>query len=77
MNKYLRGLLWVLGIAGVVVAVLWAFLLKAWKVPEDPVLAASVAPTLQGGDVVLVLTRGTPGFGELVRCPDPDPANPQ
>jgi signal peptidase I len=43
-----------------------------WTVPDDPVLAASVGPTLAGGDTVLILFRGTPGFGDLVRCSDPE-----
>jgi signal peptidase I len=41
-------------------------------VPAALTLSASVAPTLDGGDFVLLLTRGTPGFGDLVRCKDPD-----
>jgi signal peptidase I len=72
MSKFVRGLVWVLGVAAVLAGLLWAFLLRVWRIPEDPALAASIAPSLAGGDVVLVLTRGTPGFGELVRCPDPE-----
>lgn len=46
--------------------------LKAWTIPDDPALNASLEPTLGSGDVVLLLTRGTRGFGDLVRCPDPE-----
>ena len=72
MSKYGRGFLWTIGILAALVLGLRAFVLDVWTIPEDPVLSASIAPTLTGGDVVLVLTRGTPGFGELVRCPDPE-----
>jgi signal peptidase I len=72
MEKWLKGLLWTAAILGVIAGILRLTLLVPWKVPDDPVLVASVAPTLNGGDTILVLTRGTPGFGELVRCTDPE-----
>ncbi len=72
MRKLLNGLLWIAGTLLVIAVVLRALVLDVWKVPSDPVLAASVAPSLAAGDTVIVLTRGTPGFGELVRCPDPE-----
>lgn len=61
---------------GALVAVLRLTCLRWWQVPEDdPDLAVSIAPTLRGGDW-LILWRGTePSFGDLVLCPDPeDPA---
>jgi signal peptidase I len=72
MQKLGKALAWTAGILVVLVVVLRLLVLTTWKVPNDPALAASVAPTMNAGDTVLVLTRGTPGFGELVRCPDPD-----
>lgn len=73
MSKYLRFLAWTVGIIAVVVGLLRLVLFEAWTVPEDDSwLGASVAPTLQAGDTVLLLTRGTPGFGDLVRCTDPE-----
>jgi signal peptidase I len=72
MEKALKFVLWTLGILGVLVGIGRAFLFVGWKVPMDPVLAASLAPTLRGGDYVLVLTVGTVKWGDLVRCPDPD-----
>jgi signal peptidase I len=72
MGKFTKALLWTAGILAGVALILRLLLLKAWTVPDDPRLAASVAPTLGGGDVVLVLTRGSPGFGDLVRCKDPE-----
>jgi signal peptidase I len=74
MGKLGRGLLWVVGIAAIVAVVLRLLLFKVWTIPDDPVLSASLAPTMSGGDTVVVLTRGTPGFGDLVRCPDPEDA---
>ncbi|WP_437733406.1 signal peptidase I [Sorangium sp. So ce1335] len=72
MRKLLNGLLWILGTLVVIGAVLRALVLDVWTVPDDPLLGASIAPSLAPGDTVVVLTRGTPGFGELVRCPDPE-----
>jgi signal peptidase I len=72
MSKFLKGLLWTLGTLIVIAVGLRALVLSVWTVPDDPALAASLAPTLTAGDVVVVLTRGRPTFGELVRCPDPD-----
>jgi signal peptidase I len=72
MGKYQKGFLWTVGLLGGAALILRALLFKVWTVPDDPVLGASVGPTLAAGDVVLVLTRGTPGFGDLVRCRDPE-----
>lgn len=73
MRKLLRALGWTLAIAVGLALILRVLLLDVWTLPaNDARLAASVAPTLLGGDTVLMLTRGTPGFGDLVRCADPD-----
>lgn len=72
MRKLLKGLLWTVGILALILGVLRATVLDVWTVPSDPRLAAAAGPTLQGGDVVVMLTRGTPELGELVRCPDPE-----
>jgi signal peptidase I len=70
MRKFFKGLAWTLGILAVIALALRVLVLEVWTVPDEPVLGASVAPTLAPGDVVLVLTRGTPTFGELARCTD-------
>ena len=51
--------------------------LRWWQIPHDDViLETSVAPTLQGGDWVLLWRLTEPGLGSLVLCPDPeDPGN--
>lgn len=71
MHKLRRGLGWTLGVLVVVAALLRAFVLDVWTMPaDDAYLGASTAPTLATGDTVVLLRRGTPGFGDLVRCPD-------
>ncbi len=47
--------------------------MRMWTMPsDDGLLAVSVMPTLEAGDVLLLWRLGTPAFGELVRCPDPE-----
>jgi len=72
MEKGLKFLLWTVGILVALGGLGRLLLFETWTVPNDPYLAASVAPTLSGGDLVLVLTVGESVFGNLVRCPDPD-----
>jgi signal peptidase I len=73
LRKLGKFLLWTTLILGVIGGGLRLFLVRTWTVPsDDPVLSSSIAPTLAPGDVVLLLHAGTPGFGELVRCTDPD-----
>jgi signal peptidase I len=74
MRKLGRGLFWITILLVIVAAVCRVAFLKSWIVPDEVPLSSSVAPTLAGGDVVLMLTRGTPGFGDLVRCEDPQDA---
>ncbi len=52
-----------------IVVLLRVYVFDVWTIPDnDLFLAASIEPTLSSGDVVLVLRKGTPGFGDLVRC---------
>lgn len=75
MEKALKFLLWTVGIFAAIVGLGRAFFFEFWTVPMDPVLATSLAPTLFGGDYVLVSTREEIEFGDLVRCTDPDDGN--
>jgi signal peptidase I len=75
MEKALKFLMWTLGIFVFLCLLGRALLFETWTVPDDRVLAASVAPTLNAGDFVLVLTVGESDFGDLVRCPDPEDEN--
>ena len=45
-----------------------------WEIPDDDKTSASVAPSMAGGDTVLFMRRTSPGFGDLVRCTDPQDA---
>lgn len=71
MRKLINGLLWLAGLILVVGGILRLVLFKTWTVPDDLDLSSSLAPTLWAGDLVIVTTRGDPGFGDLVRCTDP------
>jgi signal peptidase I len=64
---------WIALIFGAFAAFLRATCLSTWTFPsDDALLSLSVMPTLEAGDVLLLWRVGTPGFGELVRCPDPE-----
>ncbi|MCA9623243.1 MAG: signal peptidase I [Myxococcales bacterium] len=75
MEKLLKFLLWTCGLFIALCVVGRLFVFETWTVPEGGYLAASSAPTLAGGDLVLVLTVGSTKFGDLVRCPDPEKAD--
>ncbi|HET9957260.1 MAG TPA: signal peptidase I [Polyangiaceae bacterium] len=73
MSKLLRFLVWMGIAAGITVGISRAVALRWWKVPSgDPYLEASVAPTLRGGDWVLLWRLSAPRLGDLVLCPEPN-----
>lgn len=72
MQKFLKAVLWTAIALVVIGGLLRALLFKTWTLPDDLQLAASIEPTLSNQDTVVLLTRGKRGFGELVRCKDPD-----
>jgi signal peptidase I len=72
-SSFIRVLGFTIVVVGVVVGVLRLTCLRWWQVPEDdPDLAASIAPTLSPGDWVILWRATSPGFGDLVLCPDPE-----
>jgi signal peptidase I len=75
MGKLIRGLGWILGVVVVFGIIARLTIVEAWVIPDLPRFGIALEPTLTAGDTVLMLTRGTPGFGDLVRCTDPDDAN--
>src|SRR6478735_6849501 len=77
MSKFLRIVTWILVIAGVLIGILRLTVIRWWQVPlGDPILEASLTPTLRGGDW-LILWRGTePIQGALVLCPEPKTGRP-
>jgi signal peptidase I len=75
MSSWIRIGLWIAAVFGAVGIVLYAFFFEVWVVPsDDPLLAASIAPTLQPGDVLVVSRRFNVERGNLLRCPDPQAA---
>jgi signal peptidase I len=77
VQGFTRFLAWSVLICAGLVGLLRATALRWWQVPiGDPELEASIAPTLRGGDWVLVWRLTRPALGDLVMCPDPsDPTN--
>lgn len=72
MRTWLKIVAWLGGIVGIALATLYALAFDVWRVPaEDPLLAASIEPTLSAGDLVVVTRRGGAARGDLLRCPDP------
>ena len=50
--------------------------IRWWHVPaDDPFLEASIAPTMNGGDWVLLWRLTEPTLGSLVLCPEPKHAD--
>jgi signal peptidase I len=73
MNGGLNSLVWVIVIGGGVALLLHYFVIEIWTLPpDDPLLAASVAPLLHGGDVLVVSRTSAIERGQLVRCTDPE-----
>jgi signal peptidase I len=72
MQKLLKFLLWTAVVIGVLVGLARAFAIRWWRIPEgDPYLEAAIAPSLRGGDLILLWRVTPPKFGDLVLCPEP------
>jgi signal peptidase I len=76
MRTLVRTIAWIAVVLGIVIGVARATAIRWWRVPQnDPYLEASIAPTLRGGDLV-ILWRLTPANrGDLVLCPEPGEEN--
>jgi signal peptidase I len=75
MNGRLNTAIWVLVLGGAVAFLLHLYVIEIWTIPvDDPLLAASVAPTLRGGDMLVVMRGNSIERGQLVRCQDPQAA---
>src|SRR5262245_32020835 len=73
MRKFARFLFWTSLIVGALVGIARAVALRWYRVPStDAFLAASLTPTLRGGDLILLWRLGAPKYGDLVLCPEPD-----
>jgi signal peptidase I len=77
MWKFLRMLLWTSLIVAAIVGVLRYTAIRWWQLPlNDPYFEASIAPTLHGGDWVILWRATAPKFGDLVLCPEPKTSRP-
>jgi len=75
MSKFLRYVGWTLLIAGIVIGLARLTVIRWWRVPlGDPYLEASLAPTLRGGDWVILWRGSAPSVGSLALCPEPKAA---
>ena len=73
MGKFLNGLFWIAALLAVVVGAARLIAIRWWQIPaDDPIVEASIAPTLRGGDWVLLWRATPPRFGALAVCPDPE-----
>jgi len=76
MGKLLKVLVWFAVVVGAVIGVARLTAIRWWRIPwDDPYVEASIAPTLRGGDLVLLWRATPPNFGALVVCPDPEDAS--
>lgn len=72
MRTWFKVIGWILGVVGAVLLVLYLGFFDVWTVPaDDPLLSASIEPTLSAGDVVVLTRRTDVSRGNLVRCADP------
>jgi signal peptidase I len=72
MNGRLNLAIWLIVLGGGAALVVHLYVLEIWTLPpDDPLLSASVEPTLRGGDVVVVMKTSGIERGQLVRCEDP------
>jgi hypothetical protein len=67
-----RWLVWSFLAFAAIVGFLRATAIRWWRVPaDDPYLDASLAPSLRGGDLVLLWRLTPPVLGALTLCPEP------
>jgi signal peptidase I len=75
MKELFNLLIWFVFIAGIICGVLYEFVVDVWTVPtDDPLLAASIEPTLHAGDVLIIMKQPSVERANLVRCADPQAA---
>lgn len=73
MRKLVRLLLFLAVFLGILIGAARATAIRWWRIPDDdPYLEASIAPTLRGGDWVILWRFTPPKQGDLVLCPEPE-----
>jgi len=72
MRAWLKVVVWFAVLTGAALIVLYQFFFT-WRVPaDDPLLSASIEPTLSAGDLVVIVRGSSVARGNLLRCADPD-----
>src|ERR1700741_5086797 len=72
MRTWFRIIGWAVSVLGAIVLILYLGFFDVWTVPtDDPMLSASIEPTLSAGDVVVFTRRTDVSRGNLLRCADP------
>jgi signal peptidase I len=73
MRTWFKFVAWIAAIVGAAGLVMYLLLFDVWRVPvDDPLLAASIEPTLSAGDLVVVTRHASVARGDLLRCTDPE-----
>ena len=75
MSKTLRVVLWSAAVIAVFIGLARAVAIRWWRIPQTEEyawLAASVTPSLNAGDLILLWRLTKPAQGDLVACPDPE-----
>lgn len=73
VESFGRNLVWLAAILGAITLLLYLFVFDTWVVPgDDPLLTASILPTLSPEDRILTRRGSDPVVGELARCQVPD-----
>jgi len=75
-RSFTNTLLWLTGIIGAIILLLYLFVFDTWIVPgNDKLFIASLQPTLKANDRILTRRRSVPVAGELARCIEPNTSN--
>jgi signal peptidase I len=73
VQGFVKFVVWLVLFSAAMIAGLRATCIDFWTMPsDDALLSLSIMPTLEAGDRLVLFRLGTPGFGDVVRCPDPD-----
>lgn len=73
MHGFVKFVVWLAVFSAAMVGGLKATCIDFWTMPsDDALLSLSIMPTLEAGDRLVLFRLGTPGFGDIVRCPDPE-----
>ena len=72
MRTWFKFIGWIVGVVGAILLVLYLGFFDVWTIPvDDPMLSASIEPTLTAGDIVVLTKRTDVSRGNLLRCADP------